>query len=103
MVLPGLMTRAAVARSTSSSNDRVARASSSCSKLDENPTIREQWQDATEGKGSLTVWLGNLLQKKLDVKPSRGITATSSTSTSAAPTPASRPPLPMPSPVPASM
>ena len=40
-------------------------------KLDENPAIKGAVAGRREGKGSLTVWLGNLLQKKLDVKPSR--------------------------------
>jgi chain length determinant protein EpsF len=40
-------------------------------RMDENPKIREQWQEATEGKGQIAPWLAQLLQKKLDVKPSR--------------------------------
>ena len=72
MVLPGLMTPGYMATQVDIINsDRVAQRVVKLLKLDENPTIKEQWQDATEGKGSLTVWLGNLLQKKLDVKPSR--------------------------------
>jgi len=39
--------------------------------MDESPVIREQWMEATNGKGDLTVWLAELLKKKLDVKPSR--------------------------------
>ncbi|MBI4754086.1 MAG: chain length determinant protein EpsF [Betaproteobacteria bacterium] len=51
-------------------------------KLDESPLVREQWQEDTEGKGSISVWLADLLQKYLDVKPSResnviGLTYTS--------------------------
>ena len=39
--------------------------------MDESPAIREQWMEATEGEGDLTVWLADLLKKKLNVKPSR--------------------------------
>lgn len=40
-------------------------------RMAENPTAREQWQEATEGQGSIEVWLAEALQKKLDVKPAR--------------------------------
>ena len=52
-------------------SDRVAQSVVKLLKLDENPQIREQWIDVTEGKGNMTVWLGDLLAKKLNVKPSR--------------------------------
>jgi len=39
--------------------------------LDESPAVKVQWQEDTEGKGTITDWLAALLQKKLDVKPSR--------------------------------
>lgn len=52
-------------------SDRVAQSVVKMLKLDENPKVREQWSKATEGKGRLVVWLGNLLAKKLEVKPSR--------------------------------
>lgn len=52
-------------------SDRVAKAVVKLLKMDESPTIKAQWQEATEGKGQLTDWLAALLQKKLDVKPSR--------------------------------
>ena len=39
--------------------------------MDENSAIREQWVEATEGKGQLTIWLAELLKKKLHVRPSR--------------------------------
>ncbi len=53
------------------SSDRVAQSVVKLLKLDENPQIREQWRNATEGKGQLVVWLGKLLAQKLEVKPSR--------------------------------
>lgn len=40
-------------------------------KLADSPGTREQFMEATEGKGDINQWLGNLLQKKLDVEPSR--------------------------------
>jgi chain length determinant protein EpsF len=40
-------------------------------KLTDNPVIRENFQEATEGKGDIRHWLADLLLKKLDVKPSR--------------------------------
>jgi len=52
-------------------SDRVAKTVVKMLKMDESPVIKEQWQDATDGKGQLIDWLANLLQKKLDVKPSR--------------------------------
>jgi chain length determinant protein EpsF len=39
--------------------------------MDESAAIRLQWQEATKGKGQLIDWLASLLQKGLDVKPSR--------------------------------
>ncbi len=52
-------------------SDRVAQRVVKMLKLDQNSTARGQWEDETEGKGTIESWLGNLLQKKLDVKPSR--------------------------------
>lgn len=40
-------------------------------KLLENPNVREQWLSDTDGTGSIEQWLIDLLQRKLDVKPSR--------------------------------
>ncbi|WP_434514401.1 chain length determinant protein EpsF [Dechloromonas sp. ARDL1] len=72
VVLPGLMAPGYMATQVDIINsDRVAMRVVKNLKLDENPNIREQWQEATEGKGQLTPWLVDLLQKKLDVKPSR--------------------------------
>ena len=52
-------------------SDRVAQSVVKLLKLDESTQVREQWMDATEGKGQLAVWLAKMLSKKLDVKPSR--------------------------------
>lgn len=40
-------------------------------KLTDNPTVREQWQGATDGRGTPHDWLADVMLKKLDVKPSR--------------------------------
>lgn len=52
-------------------SNRVATAVVKLLKMDTSPAIQAQWQEDTEGKGQLVDWLANLLQKKLDVKPSR--------------------------------
>lgn len=52
-------------------SDRVALKVVSNLKLDENPQIRQKWQDATQGQGSIDVWLAEAFQKGLVVKPSR--------------------------------
>lgn len=52
-------------------SDRVARRVIRNLKLDQNADIRQQWQDATQGEGTVTDWLSEVFQKQLDVKPSR--------------------------------
>ena len=51
--------------------DRVAQRVVKMLRLDERPDAREQWLDATQGRGSMEVWLAANLQKKLDVRPAR--------------------------------
>lgn len=72
VVLPGMMTAGYMATQVDIVNsDRVAQRAVGLMKLEENPLIRDQWQQETQGRVSLPVWMGNLLQKNLDVKPSR--------------------------------
>ncbi len=72
MVLPGLMAPGYMATQVDIINsDRVTMRVIKMLRMDENPNIQEQWQEATEGKGKIGPWLAQLLQKKLDVKPSR--------------------------------
>jgi polysaccharide biosynthesis transport protein len=52
-------------------SDRVALKVIRDLKLAENPQIRQQWLTDGEGKGTVEQWLTELLQKQLDVKPSR--------------------------------
>ena len=40
-------------------------------RLNENPQIRQQWQDETGGEGSVEQWLIGLFAKSLDIQPSR--------------------------------
>jgi protein tyrosine kinase modulator len=50
-------------------SDRVAQRVVKLLRLDENATVREQWREATGGKGRVDVWLAELLQKNLMVAP----------------------------------
>ena len=52
-------------------SDRVAKQVVTSLGMDKSPVIQAQWQEATQGKGQLLDWLANLLQRSLDVKPSR--------------------------------
>lgn len=52
-------------------SERVARRVVRALKLTEVPSIREDWQNDTNGEVDLETWLVALLQKQLDVKPSR--------------------------------
>lgn len=52
-------------------SERVAQKVVRMLKLTEVPAIRQQWQDATDGVGSIEAWLATNVQKKMDVKPSK--------------------------------
>jgi chain length determinant protein EpsF len=52
-------------------SERVAQRVVRNLKLNENPQIRAQWQDETNGSGSIEGWLGGVFQKQMDVVPSR--------------------------------
>ena len=72
MMLQGMMAPGYMATQIDIINsDRVAKAVVKLLKLDTSPTVQAQWQEATQGKGNVNDWLANLLQKQLDVKPSR--------------------------------
>lgn len=53
-------------------SDRVSQKVIRMLKLDQNPFMKQQWLEATRGKGSMETWLGGLLRKGLQVEPSRG-------------------------------
>jgi succinoglycan biosynthesis transport protein ExoP len=52
-------------------SERVALRVVRALKLDQNPTMRAQWRETTEGAGKFESWVAELLQRSLDVKPSR--------------------------------
>jgi chain length determinant protein EpsF len=72
MVLQGMMAPGYMATQIDIINsDRVAKAVVKMLKMDQSPVIQAQWQEDTQGRGELVDWLANLLQRQLDVKPSR--------------------------------
>ena len=72
MLLAGMMTSGYMATQIDIINsDRVSNTVVKVLKLDGDQAVKEQWMEATKGKGSMTDWLAKLLQKNLDVKPSR--------------------------------
>lgn len=52
-------------------SDRVARRVVKLLGIDKNEDAINQWQEATAGEGTIDVFYAALLQKKLDIKPSR--------------------------------
>ncbi|MDB5963542.1 MAG: lipopolysaccharide biosynthesis [Polaromonas sp.] len=51
--------------------ERVAERVVKMLKMDQGPGVREQWLEATDGRGSMDAWLAGSLQRKLDVRPAR--------------------------------
>jgi len=67
MASPGFMaTQVDIIRS-----DRVAERVVRLLRLNENPDVRADWQEETEGRVSMEAWLANRFQAQLDVVPSR--------------------------------
>lgn len=72
MVLPGMMSPAYMGTQIEViQSERVARKVISMLKLGDVASIREQWREETDGEGDFEAWLTDLLQNRLDVKPSR--------------------------------
>ena len=72
MVMQGLLAPGYMATQIDIINsDRVAQRAVRLLGLDKNPEAIEQWKDDGEGKGTIEGFYGELLQKKLDIKPSR--------------------------------
>jgi chain length determinant protein EpsF len=66
-VLPGFMaTQVDIIQS-----DRVAQRVVRNLKLNENQQLRRQWQDETNGEGSIESWLATVFQRNMEVVPSR--------------------------------
>jgi chain length determinant protein EpsF len=67
MMIPGNMgTQLDIIKS-----DRVAGKVVKMLKLDENPAVKEQWHQSTNGRGKLDDWLVKLLQRNLKITASR--------------------------------
>lgn len=67
MIAPGYMaTQVDIINS-----DRVARTVVKMLDMQNSEVIRAQWLEATDGRGDMIDWLSALLQKRLDVRPSR--------------------------------
>lgn len=72
MMFQGLMAPGYMATQIDIINsDRTAKEVVRQLRMDSNAAIQAQWQEATKGKGQLIDWLAALLQRNLDVKPSR--------------------------------
>lgn len=71
-MLPGMMAPGYMATQVEIlQSDRVATSVVRSLKLDQSPSTRENWLKATEGKGQLVDWLAGVIQRDLEVKPSR--------------------------------
>lgn len=72
MVFPGMMSPGYMATQVDViQSERVAMRVVRSLRLNENPAMRQQWQEATKGNGNFDQWLAKLLLRSLDVKPSR--------------------------------
>lgn len=72
MVMQGLLAPGYMATQIDIINsDRVAQRAVRLLGLDKNAEAIEQWKEDGEGKGTIEGFYGELLQKKLDIKPSR--------------------------------
>lgn len=72
MVLAGMMSPGYMATQVDIiGSDRVARRVVQGLGLTQNQELRSQWMEATEGRGDFESWIAQLLQKKLEVRPSR--------------------------------
>ena len=58
-------------------SERVAQRVVRNLRLSENPQVRQQWQDETNGEGTIEAWLGTVFQKQMEVVPSRESTVIS--------------------------
>lgn len=72
LIYPGLASPAFMATQVDVlGSDRVALRVVRDLKLTESPEIRQQWQEATEGQGTVEQWLVDSLKSNLDVQPSK--------------------------------
>lgn len=72
MVLQAMMTPTYMATQVDIlQSDRVALRAIRSLKLNDNPALKAQWDEQTEGRGSFEAWLVEVLTKELKVSPSR--------------------------------
>lgn len=72
MVLPGMISPGYMATQVDIiQSDKVARKVVTTLKIDQNPAAQTQWLEETKGRGTIESWFAGILQKQLDVKPSR--------------------------------
>lgn len=72
MVLPGMMTPSYLATQVDLlQSERVALRVIKALNLGSNAGLREDWREATEGRGSFESWVAELLGKNLKIEPSR--------------------------------
>lgn len=72
MLYPGMGSPAFIATQVDIlQSERVAQRVVRNLKLTDAPEIQAQWQEATQGQGSIDAWLGDSLLRSMDVKPSR--------------------------------
>jgi chain length determinant protein EpsF len=72
LLYPGLGSPAFMATQVDIINsERVAQRVVRNLKLADNPQVRQQWQDATQGRVSVESWLGETFQRSVEVRPSR--------------------------------
>jgi polysaccharide biosynthesis transport protein len=72
LLYPGLGSPAFMATQVDILNsERVAQRVVRNLKLAENPQVRQQWTDATQGRVGIESWLGDTFQRSVEVKPSR--------------------------------
>ena len=72
MIMQGMMTPGYMATQIDIINsDRVASRVVKLLGFEKSAEAVEKWKEASEGKGTLESYYGNILQKKLDIKPSR--------------------------------
>jgi chain length determinant protein EpsF len=72
MVLPAMAIPGYMATQVDIINsDRVARQVVKALRLEQYQRVKDDWREATGGRGSIQAWLADIVVKNLDVKPSR--------------------------------
>lgn len=53
------------------SSDKVTRKVVKALQLDKDPELRQKWESSAEGRGDFEMWIGEMLRKKLEIKPAK--------------------------------